>query len=186
MNHFDDSRKKVMEGLDTVLLSWKVEFDLRVPNRKPICLPDFNTLPKNCQTCWLAGFGKTETGSPPTTLKQYPMKYYPLPKCAKFFKFAISEFLRSHENTTCFNTDNEKSSTQCSGDSGGPAMCEVNGRYVLFGVVSMRITKCGDSSAPASFGGVSRFLPFMCCKMRVSERPVVCEGLCGIDRKSVV
>lgn len=56
-------------------------------------------------------------------------------------------------------------------------VCEIEKKFVLFGTVSMRITPCGDSSSPASFGGVSSFVPFLCDVMEEDQKPNVCNFL---------
>ena len=177
-NSYDYELKRRIEGLDVVVLKWETPYEFS-NLRQPICVPDFNTIPEDWEVCWLVGYGKMAASSlvkkSDKTLQQMPLKYYPINDCSKFYKFTFKDFTSRFQNSTCFNTKNKLDATQCSGDSGGPVMCDINGRFVQFGAVSMRAGKCGDSSVPAVFGGVSSILPFLCRVVEENDLPRACE-----------
>ena len=175
VNQYSEKRKSHVEALDVVLLKWRDALTFS-QFRQPVCLPDYNTIPKNHQICWLVGYGKTEVSpmSPDMPLQEMALEYYPFSDCIKFYTFAFKKFSTQFMNSTCFNSKNKLDASQCSGDSGGPAVCLIEGRFVQFGTVSMRASKCGDSSTPASFGGVSSMKNFICDIIEEDERPASC------------
>ncbi|XP_072175569.1 uncharacterized protein [Diadema setosum] len=125
------------------------EFDDYV---RPICLATIGDEIENYKTCYVAGWGAViEGGSTVDALQQAVVGLIPDSDCA----IAYPEFRA--DSMICAGYQAGEVDT-CSGDSGGPLMCEgTDGRWHLVG-----ITSYGNGCARPSFPGVyTRVSPFI-------------------------
>nr|XP_027218009.1 phenoloxidase-activating factor 1-like [Penaeus vannamei] len=87
----------------------------------------------------LSGWGKTETGSLSSSLREYDTVGYSLPDCISFYG--------SWMRPTQMCTDGAQRKHTCSGDSGGPVMRIENGKVFQVGVISFGASAdCKDQS----------------------------------------
>ncbi|CDW57252.1 Serine protease [Trichuris trichiura] len=105
----------------------------------PICLPTKHTVDRALDTCFAAGWGRTEDEPVSMVLKQTRVRIVPISYC-----YSIE---RKHR-ALCIR-EYYKRSTPCVGDSGGPLFCEVDGRYFAFGSLSLAPTKCAQQDGPS-------------------------------------
>ena len=143
-NHlFDDSEiKHLKNDLGIVYVERPIEFSERVG---PACMP--KTKIAFGSTCYASGWGNTEDygffwgSEKPDYLMTAPLNIFNKSQC-------FMEALKQNENVTYemfeilyelipggICASNRPKST-CRGDSGGPLICEENGKAVIHGIVS--------------------------------------------------
>ena len=100
-------------------------------------------------------WGMTSFGSPKsTTLRQAKLNVVDTKACAsKNNKFQKVDGM----TMVCATGAGNKQASGCHGDSGGPFVCEEDGRWVLRGVVSWGDHKCRASELYSVFARVSTF-----------------------------
>ncbi|XP_059140305.1 serine protease 38-like [Physella acuta] len=122
---------------------------------RPICLPDEDM--SKSKNCFSIGFGAIDPmGEGSKTLKQIktsPMDH----KLCRFILRYVSQF-KHLEYLIC--ADEEHGQGVCSGDSGGPMICEANGRYFIVGVTSTGYD-CGQSEIPSSLVSVHAWIEWI-------------------------
>ena len=126
-------------------------------NIRPICLPinDIDTYEK--QIGIAAGWGKTETGDLPETLRYVELNIVPNVTCVMNLAMVNIDITDKMICTFKGPTGRE---TTCTGDSGGPLMVRRSGRYVLVGATSFSLVDC-QSPFPNVFSRVSTFLEWI-------------------------
>lgn len=108
---------------------------------KPVCLAPRAWIDDDMagKEVTLSGWGKTETGSLSSSLREYDTVGYSLPDCISFYG--------SWMRPTQMCTDGAQRKHTCSGDSGGPVMRIENGKVFQVGVISFGASAdCKDQS----------------------------------------
>ncbi|XP_066299496.1 serine protease 33-like isoform X1 [Branchiostoma lanceolatum] len=143
--------KGVRHDYDVALLelSSPVVLSTRV---KPVCLPVAGQEVADGTECVVTGFGYTREGSGAIsdTLQQAKVPTVSLSTCSSQMRPATIT-----ARMLCAGY-NEGGIDACQGDSGGPLVCEVDGRYVLIGVVSWGYG-CARPNTPGIYAKVSEF-----------------------------
>ncbi|GMR35922.1 hypothetical protein PMAYCL1PPCAC_06117, partial [Pristionchus mayeri] len=117
---------------------------------QPICLPLLP--PPDNKMCVVAGWGLTnENGTKSTILREVHVPIVPLHVCNNIYHYAG----RIHTPTMVCAGYSQGRIDSCTGDSGGPLMCERAGKWELQGVVSWGVG-CGRAGHP---GVYARILP---------------------------
>lgn len=100
---------------------------------------------------YLAGWGSTSFGgNSPDSLRQANVLIMDLCKQVYYF---------DDKKQLCAG-NYQYSKDSCQGDSGGPLMYEINGRWVLSGVVSYG-DECAKVNRPGVYSRVSHYLPWI-------------------------
>ncbi|CDW57255.1 prostasin [Trichuris trichiura] len=107
----------------------------------PICLPTKHTTNRILDKCFAAGWGRTENGTVSTTLRQTRVQIVPISECFYEERNARALCIREYYNR----------SMPCTGDSGGPLFCEIDGRYFALGVLSLGPANCSEQEEPLAF-----------------------------------
>ncbi|XP_064470655.1 trypsin-1-like [Ornithodoros turicata] len=152
---------------DIGLLTLEEPFDLQSADGHiaPVCLPPENFTASGTVT--VTGFGRDLEGETPLsdTLQVITIPVLPDEDCHKAYG---GRFF----NDSMFCAGGESDSKDaCKGDSGGPAVQKVNGRYILAGIVSWG-EGCGKAEKPGVYTQVSRYLDWIGRRMSpYSEQP---------------
>ncbi|XP_022246562.1 serine protease nudel-like [Limulus polyphemus] len=128
---------------------------------RPICLPEAGGDVRKWQgqTCTVTGWGKLfEIGQIfPDTLQELQLPIIPTEDCRKRTLFL--PLYRITDNMFCAGYENGGRDA-CLGDSGGPLMCEENGRWTLVGVTSNG-DGCGRAGRPGVYTKVSKYVQWI-------------------------
>ncbi|XP_059142253.1 transmembrane protease serine 9-like isoform X2 [Physella acuta] len=102
----------------------------------PICLPDPYDDPWASDSCYAAGWGRlSESAISGTENLQYvKLPLVNLTTCITGYRFRTDFYI--NDKKLCAGDYENGGIDSCKGDSGGPLMCQTNGRYFLHGVVS--------------------------------------------------
>ena len=124
-----------------IKLSTPLDFNANV---QPACLPDSTDYMASSigDKCYVSGWGST---------KHYGAQGTQSSKL-KFTEMITKSHYWCNEKSIC--ASNPKGDTVCSGDSGGPFVCNVNGKAVSGGAVSFTETAAGSL---CKVGGVSGY-----------------------------
>ncbi|KAK6165604.1 hypothetical protein SNE40_022502 [Patella caerulea] len=96
--------------------------------------------------CYITGWGRTTDGGPlPNALQVTPTTVITNSACQS--AHGLTGFLGVRQTNIC--VDGSGTSSACNGDSGGPAVCNVNGEMVVVGVTSW-----GRSGCPVGYPSV--------------------------------
>jgi len=125
--------------------------------QSPACLPDVGNDPAPGETCYVSGFGQTNTigdmNAPGSSrLLHVGVKVIHPQVCHKIFRSIDS-------GNICAGGHTQRNA--CRGDSGGPLVCERNGRWYLHGVVSFGNVPCGQVGSPGVYTRVTSFLDWI-------------------------
>ncbi|XP_062610356.1 polyserase-2-like [Saccostrea cucullata] len=116
---------------------------------------DFLSEPQNC---WMTGWGRTNVGTSGSTsnsLMEAQIRNIGNTECAnRWSGINGASIFSSH---ICLY---EEGKSACSGDSGGPYVCEKNGQWRLAGVTSWGISTC-SGSYPSVYTRVSSYLSWI-------------------------
>ncbi|KHJ48570.1 trypsin [Trichuris suis] len=112
----------------------------------PLCLPDGEMPKVENGECFAAGWGKTERNISSATLKMTPLTILPDYFCESFVQirrqFCVGQYFREYST--------------CHGDSGSPLFCEIDGRFVALGVLSVGALNCTEN-VPAIYTRLSAY-----------------------------
>ncbi|XP_063157919.1 prostasin-like [Candoia aspera] len=144
----------------------------------PTCLPKSSVqFPKNA-SCWVTGWGKTETDvnlEPPQNLQEVEVSLFSQDECNTLYSIVHIEGL-SHPVITAGmicagNLEEEKDS--CQGDSGGPLVCKCDGseNWLLTGIVSWGLG-CGLPNFPGVYTSVSYYADWI--QQQLPNKPIDC------------
>ncbi|XP_072095901.1 hyaluronan-binding protein 2-like isoform X3 [Mobula birostris] len=118
---------------------------------KTVCLPDRNP-PLNA-SCYISGWGVTESGSSSDYLLDASVKLIPQRSCNR-----VTSYNRVLDASMLCAGNLEKGGVDaCQGDSGGPLTCLKDGHYEINGVVSWG-DHCGVKNKPGIYARVTTFL----------------------------
>ena len=126
-------------------------------NIRPICLPVNNIDTFEKQLGVAAGWGKTETGDLPETLRFVELNIVPNVTCVMNLAMVNIDIT---DKMICTFKGPTGQETTCTGDSGGPLMVRRSGRFVLVGATSFSLVDC-QSPFPNVFTRVSAFLDWI-------------------------
>jgi len=121
---------------------------------QPVCLPQ-NDPPVGTK-CFVTGWGKTKhPGNMIRFLQQAKMPVVDHDVCNKKNKGGIGVKVTDH--MLCAGDGGRTRKSACHGDSGGPFVCNNNGRWELQGVTSHGSGRCASKDAFSVFARVARF-----------------------------
>eukprot|EP00112_Aurelia_sp_Birch-Aquarium-sp1_P017384 Seg402.2 transcript_id=Seg402.2/GoldUCD/mRNA.D3Y31 product=Ovochymase-1 protein_id=Seg402.2/GoldUCD/D3Y31 len=146
------------QPLDSDIALIKLDRPVRFNSRiQPICLPrDGRSAPPG-SLCYITGWGKMRhPGGSATVLQQSPLKVVSNGVCHNLNKPNTRISITS--NMICAGYGPNDRRGGCHGDSGGPFVCKIAGRYVLQGAVSWGSGRCSTRDAYTVFARVSNFM----------------------------
>ncbi|CAG0878560.1 unnamed protein product [Darwinula stevensoni] len=117
---------------------------------QPACLPEHGFEVPAGTSCTVSGFGVyDELGN--VSLSRYlraaNVKIVSEEECEE------KTGLTDHKDKLCAEGEGDP----CRGDSGGPLVCELNGKFVLVGIVSFSVGKCARPGVPSIYTKVSSY-----------------------------
>ncbi|XP_042316820.1 urokinase-type plasminogen activator [Sceloporus undulatus] len=123
---------------------------------KTICLPPQNLQLGENFECEVSGYGKeNKTGIfYSRILKSTNVNLISQSKCQKYY-----EGHTVNGNMLCAGGQDWKTDS-CKGDSGGPLICESNGRLMLYGIVSWG-EGCAEKEKPGVYTRVTEYIPWI-------------------------
>jgi len=132
-------------------LSQDIQFNKYV---QPACLPQKDVKPGH--KCYITGFGKIKhPGNMHTQLQQALMPAVDSKVCEaknrKIINIPITDAM------ICGGEGGVNPISGCHGDSGGPYVCEVNGKWELHGAVSHGSPRCKSTETYTVFARVTHF-----------------------------
>ncbi|KAL5019249.1 hypothetical protein ScPMuIL_004971 [Solemya velum] len=119
---------------------------------QPACLPDEMTEYEDGTQCLISGWGKTAHGYP-NLLKRAEVPIIPPDDCQSMYKGQLSSRM------FCAGIK-EGGIDTCSGDSGGPFVCNINGKFTVLGATSFG-NGCALPNSPGVYAHVRQFLPWI-------------------------
>uniref|UniRef100_A0A1I7YZ14 Peptidase S1 domain-containing protein n=1 Tax=Steinernema glaseri TaxID=37863 RepID=A0A1I7YZ14_9BILA len=126
MHPFHGFSGRIAYDIAVVKLDRKVDFDNET---SPICLPKSHA--PDYKVCTTVGWGRlSDKGKQASSLQEIHIPILPTWKC--YHRYSLS---MDHYSMFCAGFE-RGGVDSCRGDSGGPLMCEENGRYELHGIVS--------------------------------------------------
>ncbi|XP_060607061.1 prostasin-like isoform X2 [Ruditapes philippinarum] len=142
-------RNTLMNDIALIVLKEPIKFN---PYVRPICLPQMNQ-PESDQ-CYTTGWGETKGTGYADVLKEIPLA----PKMKFFCRNLLKKLGRSQlRNIFCAGYQNADA---CSGDSGGPYSCRIEGRWFVKGVVSFG-PDCGQPGWTGVYVNVMPYLSWI-------------------------
>ena len=128
----------------------------RNPHISPVCLPDRN-IEFAGQRCMTTGWGKDafSQGSYQQVLKEVEVPVVNNRQCENMLRQTrLGPDFVLHPGFLC--AGGEEGKDACTGDGGGPLVCEVNGLWQLAGIVSWGVG-CGERDVPGVYVKVSQY-----------------------------
>ncbi|MCL4156835.1 UNVERIFIED_CONTAM: hypothetical protein GTU68_040936, partial [Idotea baltica] len=126
---------------------------------QPVCLPSTNADYSRVTNCKITGWGTTNEQADPIP-QRHPraghVRMFPMSTCIGETGYA------AHEITSgmfCAGQLDGSVDT-CTGDSGGPLTCEVDGQHVLYGITSWG-KGCGRRGQPGMYTKVTKYLRWL-------------------------
>uniref|UniRef100_A0A8C0GIF2 Peptidase S1 domain-containing protein n=1 Tax=Chelonoidis abingdonii TaxID=106734 RepID=A0A8C0GIF2_CHEAB len=148
--HSDYKRGTPAADIALVQLAKPVQYTDKI---LPFCLPGpSDSFPDN-QTCWVTGWGRTDSGSlllP--TLQEVQVQLIDTAACNTLYNIDPAPNMGRDPvkpDTICAGYA-EGQRDSCQGDSGGPLTCDHNGTWFLMGVVSWG-DGCGEPNRPSVY-----------------------------------
>uniref|UniRef100_F6ZQ81 Serine protease 22 n=1 Tax=Callithrix jacchus TaxID=9483 RepID=F6ZQ81_CALJA len=131
-----------------VRLEHSIQFSERV---LPICLPDASIhLPPNTH-CWISGWGSIQDGVPlphPQTLQKLKVPIIDSEVCSRLYWRGAGQGAITEDMLCAGYLEGERDA--CLGDSGGPLMCQVDGAWLLAGIISWG-EGCAERNRPGVY-----------------------------------
>jgi len=130
---------------------------------QPVCLPD-KDVPVGAD-CYITGWGKVRhPGSMTTILQQAKMPVVSQYVCNKKNYRAIR--IPVTKAMVCSGDGGSSRRSGCHGDSGGPFVCQINGRWELHGAVSHGSPRCASRDTYTVYARVAYFRRWIDSVMR--------------------
>lgn len=150
---------------DIALIQLDEELVLDGMDTNTICLPslspdymyteemddDFRIYNENAD-CWVTGWGLLKDNATTGILQQAQGNVISGPACEQMWNKNIDD------NMVCFGDGNKG---PCTGDSGGPLMCQKEGQYFLVGVVSWGTEGCSRTGYPSVFTRIWSYMEWI-------------------------
>ncbi|XP_049760110.1 brain-specific serine protease 4 [Elephas maximus indicus] len=131
-----------------VLLEHPIQFSERI---LPICLPDSSVhFPPNSD-CWIAGWGSIYDGVPlphPQALQKLKVPIISSEVCSHLYWQGAGQGAITEDMLCAGYLEGERDA--CLGDSGGPLMCQVDGTWLLAGIISWG-EGCAERNRPGVY-----------------------------------
>uniref|UniRef100_A0ABI7WL39 Peptidase S1 domain-containing protein n=1 Tax=Felis catus TaxID=9685 RepID=A0ABI7WL39_FELCA len=131
-----------------VRLEHTIHFSERI---LPICLPDSSVrLPPNTR-CWIAGWGSIRDGVPlphPQTLQKLEVPIIDSEVCSRLYWRGAGQGAITEDMLCAGYLEGRRDA--CLGDSGGPLMCQVEGTWLLAGIISWG-EGCAERNRPGVY-----------------------------------
>ena len=131
------------------------------PGVAAACLPTES--PKHGEACWVAGWGKTETGDYSDELKSVGVNIFSDEYCTANHVIIFDEFYINPDEICAGLPDSgdidhlaDGGKDACQGDSGGPLVCDRDGVLTLTGIVSWG-DGCAEKGRPGMYGDVFEY-----------------------------
>lgn len=140
---------------DIALLRLSVPAKKR-PNINVVCMPREGTTDEEILSsrCFITGWGKrTENGEHSVVLKEINVPLWRNDDCQRALRYHFGPNYRLPPTSICAGTEGRDA---CDGDGGGPLVCERNGRWYQFGIVSFGIG-CGRPNTPGIYTRVESY-----------------------------
>jgi len=135
-----------------IKLPEKINFTTGV---QPVCLPDAKQTYEAGQPFIVTGWGYEKYGGKTQQkLQQVLVPYIDIDKCEEYYPFGFSR-----KSTFCAGYD-EGGRDACQGDSGGPIVTEIDGKWILGGVVSWG-KGCAGAKQPGVYTDITKFLDWI-------------------------
>ncbi|XP_062957150.1 brain-specific serine protease 4-like [Cynocephalus volans] len=131
-----------------VRLEHSIQFSERI---LPICLPDFSIRFTVNTDCWIAGWGSIHDGVPlphPQTLQKLKVPIIDSEVCSHLYWRGAGQGAITEDMLCAGYLEGERDA--CLGDSGGPLMCQVDGAWLLAGVISWG-EGCAERNRPGVY-----------------------------------
>jgi len=133
---------------------------------KPVCLPSKD--PPVGAECYVTGWGATDvTGRMSIELQQGKQAVISNKDCFKFNKVKYPQ-LSVTPSMLCAGDGGKTKISGCHGDSGGPFVCEVDGKWELHGVVSHGSKTCDSADSYSVYARVFFFKKWIQTFMRMA------------------
>jgi len=127
---------------------------------QPACLPEAEDDVSPGTDCYITGWGKIRhPGNMHTVLQQAKMKVVSKAVCQA--KNSQSIPIPVTDAMICAGDGGKTRISGCHGDSGGPFVCQVNGKWEIHGDVSHGSSRCSSSDTYTVFGRVHYFLDWI-------------------------
>ncbi|XP_071549205.1 uncharacterized protein [Panulirus ornatus] len=123
---------------------------------QPVCLPSEDASYSGLSDCTITGWGTTSERAPPIPEdrpRSGHVQIYNMGSCTGQDKYALFEVT---SGMVCAGHLDGRTDT-CTGDSGGPLTCRVNGRHILYGITSWG-KGCGRRGQPGMYTKITKFL----------------------------
>lgn len=120
---------------------------------QPACLPEDTVAYTPGTMCLVSGWGAHEQDSQSDMLLSARVPLVDDHTCNRLYKGEITQ------NMVCAGHLAGGGDT-CTGDSGGPLICKVDGKYTIMGVTSFGLG-CGEANAPGVYARVASLLPWI-------------------------
>ncbi|XP_042209565.1 urokinase-type plasminogen activator-like [Homarus americanus] len=123
---------------------------------QPACLPTEDESYSGLDDCTITGWGTTSERAPPIPQdlpRSGEVNIYEMSTCTGPGKYGAFEVT---SGMICAGNLNGKIDT-CTGDSGGPLTCKVNGKHILYGITSWG-KGCGRRLQPGMYTKITKFL----------------------------
>merc|ERR1711964_178524 len=131
---------------------------------QPACLPSGSTPVGS--TCYVTGWGKTRhPGSMMSVLQQGGLKVVSSRTCETHNRRGGLQIAVT-KGMVCAGSGGSSLTTGCHGDSGGPFVCNVGGKWELHGVVSYGSDQCKSTDSYTVFARMSYFRTWVEKNMR--------------------
>ncbi|XP_055991089.1 brain-specific serine protease 4-like [Sorex fumeus] len=131
-----------------VRLERPVHFSERV---LPICLPDVSVRFPPDTDCWIAGWGSIHDGAPlppPRTLQKLRVPIIAADVCGRLYWRGAGQGAITEDMLCAGYLEGQRDA--CLGDSGGPLMCQVDGTWLLAGIISWG-EGCAERNRPGVY-----------------------------------
>ncbi|XP_068963494.1 brain-specific serine protease 4-like [Petaurus breviceps papuanus] len=131
-----------------VRLDHSIKFSERI---LPICLPDSTVKLLPGTSCWIAGWGSIGDGvllPYPQTLQKLKVPIISSETCSRLYWQGVGQGVITSDMLCAGYLEGKKDA--CLGDSGGPLMCEVNGSWLLAGIISWG-EGCAERNRPGVY-----------------------------------
>ncbi|XP_024409218.1 brain-specific serine protease 4 [Desmodus rotundus] len=140
------------EGSRADIALVRLEHPIRFSERiLPICLPDFSVHLHPNTDCWIAGWGTVRDGVPlphPQTLQKLKVPIIDSEICGRLYWRGAGQGAITEDMLCAGYLEGERDA--CLGDSGGPLMCQVEGTWLLAGIISWG-EGCAERNRPGVY-----------------------------------
>ncbi|XP_054990918.1 brain-specific serine protease 4 [Sorex araneus] len=117
----------------------------------PICLPDGAVRFAPDTDCWIAGWGSVRDGvplAPPRTLQKLRVPIIDADVCGRLYWRGAGQGAITEDMLCAGYLEGQRDA--CLGDSGGPLMCQVEGTWLLAGIISWG-EGCAERNRPGVY-----------------------------------